>query len=92
MNDFRHKNQEEVDKNFDFFKKELPRLMPGHQGQYALLKNASIVEFFDSFNDANKFAKLAFPDCLYSIQKVTDRIVQLGILGTQLCLNSACKS
>jgi hypothetical protein len=92
MNDFRQQIQEEVNKNFDFFKKELPQLMMGHLGQYALLKNASIVEFFDSFNDANKYAKLAFTDRMYSIQKVTNRIVRLGILETQLCLSSACKS
>ena len=92
MNDFRQLAQEEVDRNFDFFKQELPRLMPKHQGQYALLKDAKIVEFFDSMRDAKKYAELAFADRLYSIQKVTDRIVNLGILGTQLCLNAACRS
>ena len=45
MNDFREQIQEEVDNNFGYFKKELPRLMPGHQGQYALLKNATMIEF-----------------------------------------------
>ncbi|MCL1887415.1 MAG: hypothetical protein FWF96_00910 [Kiritimatiellaeota bacterium] len=92
MDDFRQKVQDEVDRNFDFFNKELPRLMPRHQGQYALLKDANVVEFFDTFRDARKYAGLKYPDHLYSIQKVADTVVNLGFWSTQLCLSPACKS
>ena len=92
MNDLILQIQEEVDKNFAFFQQELPRLMLSNQGQYALLKDAKIVDFFDSFRDAEKYANLKYPDHMFSIQKVKDVVVDLGFWGTQLCLSSACKS
>ena len=79
-----HTIQEEVDRNYDFFKRELPRLMMGHLGQFALLKDAEVIDFFDSFNDAEKYADLRYPDGMYSIQKVENVVVKLGILGTVL--------
>ncbi|MCL1856040.1 MAG: hypothetical protein FWF84_00115 [Kiritimatiellaeota bacterium] len=79
-----HAIQEEVDRNYAFFKKELPRLMMGHLGQFALLKDAEIVDYFDSFNDAEKYADLRYPDGLYSIQKVENVVVKLGFLGSRV--------
>lgn len=84
MDDFNKKIQEEVDKNYDFFKQEFAKIVVGHLGQFALLRNASIVDYFDSFNDAEKYANLAFKDRLYSIQKVEDVQIKLGFIGTMM--------
>jgi hypothetical protein len=52
-------------------------------GKYALLKNAAIVEYFDTSSDAQKYAEAVFEDRLYSIQKVDDAILELGLIGAQ---------
>ena len=84
MDDFAKRIQEEVEKNFAFFQKELPHLMLTHFGEVALLRHESIIEFFDTFEDAEKCARLAFPDRLYSFQEVDDEPVRLGYIGTLL--------
>jgi hypothetical protein len=43
MNPIRTK-QEEVDRNFDFFRKELPQLLPKHRGKFALLRAGPQIE------------------------------------------------
>jgi hypothetical protein len=82
MDNFNQKIQEEVDRNYEFFKKELPRMMFRHAGQFALLRNAAVVEYFDTFGDAEKYARKVFQDGLFSIQKVEDTVANLGFLGT----------
>ena len=82
MNDFNQQIQEEVDKNYDFFKKEVGKIIVAHFEQFALLKNATIVDYFDTFEDAEKYANMAYPDRLYSIQKVEDTPIELGYIGT----------
>ena len=84
MDDFNKRIQEEVDRNYDFFKKEFKRIVVEHLGQFALLKDAAVVDYFDTFEDAEKYANLAFPDLLYSIQKVADVKIKLGFIGTQV--------
>ena len=78
------KAQAEVDANWAFFKTELPRFMMGHWGQYALLKDAAVVEFFDTFADADKYAQATIADGLYSIQKVENTVVKLGFVGLRM--------
>ena len=84
MNDFNQQIQGEVDKNYDFFKTEVGKIIATHFGQFALLKNASIVDYFDSFEDAEKYANMAYADRLYSIQKVDDTRIELGFIGTRV--------
>ena len=84
MEDFRKKIQEEVDRNYAFFKRELPNIITGRFGQYALLRDSAVVDYFDTFGDAEKYAALAFKDRMYSIQKVEDSVIDLGIMGTLL--------
>ena len=36
--------QKEIDKNYDFFLKELPNIINLYNNKYALLKNAEIIE------------------------------------------------
>ena len=56
--------QEEVDLNFAFFQRELPRLLVEHRGKYALLKNREIAGFYDTAQDAftagRSFTKMAY--------------------------------
>ncbi len=50
--------QKEIDKNYDFFLKELPNIINLYNNKYALLKNAEIIDYFDTMDDAIKYAKI----------------------------------
>ncbi|TXJ37889.1 hypothetical protein EPJ74_07670 [Brachyspira aalborgi] len=76
--------QKEIDKNYDFFLKELPNIINLYNNKYALLKNAEIIDYFDTMDDAIKYAKIRFEDGLYSIQKVNETPVSLGYIGSFL--------
>ena len=70
--------QEAVDRNYEAFKALLPDLIKTHLGKYALLREQAVVETFDTAGDAMKFAEAQFSDGLFSIQKITAQVVDLG--------------
>ena len=70
--------QQEIDANYERFKAMLPDIIQLHRGKYAVMRHAKIVEYFDSARDALVFASHQYPDGLFSIQEVTDKVVDLG--------------
>jgi hypothetical protein len=83
--DFRGKIQKEVDLNYEFFTKQLPKLLLEHLNKYVLLRHQEIINYFDSFEDAKKYAEKTYSDRLYSIQKVEEGTpIHLGFLGEQI--------
>ncbi|MEE9276275.1 MAG: hypothetical protein V3V62_13300 [bacterium] len=70
--------QAEVDKNFAAFKNMLPELSEKYRGKFVLMRDQEVVQAFDSPGDAVIYAKAQFKDERYSVQEVTDRIVDLG--------------
>jgi hypothetical protein len=70
--------QEEVDRNYEEFIKELPNIIRDHRGQYALMKNGKIINYFSTAADARMAAEAFIKDDLFSIQQVTDAPVDLG--------------
>ncbi|MDR0675813.1 MAG: hypothetical protein LBF97_02095 [Elusimicrobiota bacterium] len=77
--------QDEVDKNYQFFKTKLDEIIQKYFGKYALLRHSEIIDYFDSLDDAIKYANAIYTDKLYSIQKVeNDGPVNLGFIGVQL--------
>lgn len=79
----RAKIQEEVDANYEFFKTQLPQMLVTHLGQYVLLKNKTVIDYFDTLDDAQKYANSMYKDGLYSIQKVENAVLNLGFVGIQ---------
>jgi hypothetical protein len=77
------KIQEEVDANYEFFKTQLPQMIVTHLGQYVLLKNKTVIDYFDTLDDAQKYAETLYKDGLYSIQKVESTVLNLGFVGIQ---------
>lgn len=69
---------EEVEKNFSAFQKLLPSIIGSHAGKYAVLRNQNVIEYFDTVGDAVTYARDHYEDGLYSVQKVTDQIENLG--------------
>jgi hypothetical protein len=70
--------QDEVDHNFDEFRKALPQLLATHRDKYALMKGGKILGYYSTANDAAEAAAAFIPDGLYSIQEVTDASINLG--------------
>jgi hypothetical protein len=76
--------QDEVDRNYDAFLRELPALIVSHRGQYALMKDEKIINFFSSAEDARAAAVAFIDDKVFSIQQVTDTPIDLGYFNYAL--------
>jgi hypothetical protein len=71
----------EVDMNFDYFERNLAKLLPDHAGQYALLRHCEIIDFFDGAGEAYRTGLSRYPDRLFSIQEVDPEPVDLGFFS-----------
>lgn len=58
--------------NYEFFKKELPKIIATHRGQFVLIRNAKIVNYYPNAEIALKEAYQSFQDNDFIIQEVTD--------------------
>jgi hypothetical protein len=76
-------HQTEVEKNFAKFKEVLPTLT-AHYGKFALFRDGKLVEIYDTFEDALKTAQAFYVDGLYSIQKITNKPIDLGLRSRAL--------
>ena len=76
-------HQSEVERNFAAFKSLLPTLT-GEYGKYALLHAGELKAVYDTFEDALKTAEAFYKDGMYSIQRVTDKPVDLGFRSRAL--------
>jgi len=66
--------REEIEQNYVVFQAHLPQLLATHRGKFALLRERSIVEFFDTARDAYVAGRTLFAtDQLFSIQEVVDK-------------------
>ncbi len=70
--------QHEVDRNYDFFQRNLSRMLFEHGGQYALLRSCEVVDYFAQPGSACDEGVRRFPDGIFSIQEVTDEPIHLG--------------
>jgi hypothetical protein len=81
--------QTEIDRNLEFFLKELPNLLPVHGGKYALLRHQQIIAYFDTIADALSAGNSQFEDKLFSVQQVTDAATNLGFYSHAMHLGAA---
>ena len=70
--------QQEVDRNYEAFKKVLPELLKSDPGRTALMRGGEVVMCFDTERDAIQAGRRFFEDRRFSIQKVSSRPVDLG--------------
>lgn len=68
----------EIQGNYEAFKTMLPDLLKEHRGRYAVLHHRELVEVMDTVGDAVRLAVRLYPDGEFSVQKVTDRAINLG--------------
>jgi len=81
--------QEEVDLNFAFFQSELPRLLPKYRGKFALIRDRKIIEFYDTAVDAQTIGNQLYSDGLFSIQQITEDVIDLGFYSHAVHLGAA---
>ncbi len=68
----------ELRQNYDAFLRDLPALIGDHEGQHVVMRHGEVVDFFDSVRDALNGARERFDDDLFSVQKVTGPVADLG--------------
>jgi hypothetical protein len=78
MANFNVAKSAEIDRNLAKFLELLPEISREHPGKWALLKDASIIDFYDSAMDAQIAGNNRFDDQLFSIQPVTEEVEMLG--------------
>tara|TARA_R110000850_G_scaffold107074_1_gene218498 strand:+ start:543 stop:806 length:264 start_codon:yes stop_codon:yes gene_type:complete len=71
----------EIQENYRFFQTVVRDLMIEHENEFALLHNQSIVDTFQKPIDAMIAGMKKFTDGNFSVQKITDRPVDLGFLS-----------
>ena len=74
----------EIDRNYDFLQRNLAKLLTTNCGQYALLKSAKVIEFYDNPGEAYRAGLSLFSDHIFSIQKVTDEPVEMGLMSVAI--------
>lgn len=77
----REELRQEVDRNYDYFQRNLGQWMRDHADQYALIKSLKIIGFYDGPGEALRAGLAQFPDKLFSIQQVTTEIDELGCMS-----------
>ena len=75
------KQVSQVDINFQAFQKKMPELLVSQRGKFALMRDAEIIEFFDTARDAYVAGQKIFSDGLFSIQEVVETPVDLGFFS-----------
>lgn len=81
--------QSEIDRNFEAFERLLPALMQSDPGRYVVFRSAEIIGKFDTLADAKTAGDIAFPDGIYSIQKVENTAADLGFFSHVFDLHAA---
>lgn len=77
----RYLSDAELDRNYDAFKSALPELMRKHKGKFAIVRDAKVLDLFETSKDAFVCGWRLFGDDLFSVQEVTDEPVYLGIFS-----------
>ena len=80
----RERQHEEVHRNFEAFQKCFAELYHKHPGKVALMKDAEVVEVFDTVSDALKVGRMQFGDEVFSVQKIEESKIRLGFMGYAL--------
>ena len=72
----------EVQRNLYAFLPKLPQLLPEHEGSFAVLHDQQIESIHKKLSDALKAAHSKFADDRFSIQKVTEKPLELGMFSS----------
>ena len=82
INEKLKKQEEQVKQNFKVFSEKLPELLRIHKNKYALMRDGEIIEICESIKEAHLLGWERFEDDLFSVQKITDTKINLGLLSS----------
>ena len=69
---------EEIEKNYQFFKRILPQIKTDHIDEFVLIRHQKIIAFYPTIIEAQIDAVRKYPDNLFSVQEVRNKPVELG--------------
>ena len=78
------KSETQADINYEAFKKLLPELLQSHAGKFALMRDGSIVNYFDTLADAAMAGVTQFGAGSFSVQEITSKEINLGFYSYAL--------
>ena len=70
--------QKEIDANFEALQKVLPDLLPYEADRWVLMRHGECVDFYNTLRDAETAGRAMYKDRMFSVQQVSDTIVDLG--------------
>ena len=73
--------QNEIDGNFDRFQRVVQQYLPARKGQWALMRHGEIISFHPNAGSAEGAGVAKFDDDVFSIQEVSDEVVDLGFFS-----------
>ena len=71
----------EIKRNYEAFEGLLTSLLPEKAGQFALFRSGELVDVFPKAIDALLEGNERFADGRFSVQRITDRPMDLGFLS-----------
>ena len=71
----------EIDNNFDFIQRTMASYLPNNEGKYALLRDCSVIELFDTAVEAERAGMIRYGSQPFSIQEITMTTVDLGFFS-----------
>jgi hypothetical protein len=71
----------EIDRNYDFFQRNLTKLLGEHRGEFALLHDRQVIGWFDKVGDAYRRGLELYSDGAFSIQEADDRPAEMGLIS-----------
>ena len=75
-------DKELVNKNYNSFKKELPKLIKEHLNKIAVVKDQKIVKIFNTVDEADQFViKKGYPAGTFLIQEINNTIHYISRLA-----------
>ena len=67
-----------LEDNYAAFEKLLPAFKAQDNGKFALMREGELVNVFDTAKDAVLYAEAQYKDGRYSVQQITNAVVDLG--------------
>ncbi|MCY4576935.1 MAG: hypothetical protein OXB96_00670 [Candidatus Kaiserbacteria bacterium] len=76
--------QKEVDDNYSFFKRHKNEISPEYAEKFVLIRQQKFIDYYSTKEDAITAGRSEYEDGLFSVQKVSDEMVDLGSIGYAL--------
>lgn len=73
--------QQQIEENFHAFQGVVSSYLPQCEGKFALLHDKEVVEVFADIIDAVVHGNDSFGDGHFSVQRITDKLFDLGFLS-----------